>query len=92
MTLCCSDNDKKRLKTRLNRIEGQIRGITKMLDENRDCIEILNQIISTQSALKGVWKQVIKDHLMIHISQALINHKHGEELVDELVEHLERIK
>lgn len=92
MTLCCSDNDKKRLKTRLNRIEGQIRGIAKMLDENRDCIEILNQIISTQSALKGVWKQVIKDHLMVHISQALTNHKHGEELVDELVEHLEKIK
>ena len=92
MTLCCSDDNKKKLKIRLNRIEGQIRGITKMLDEDRDCIEILNQIISTQAALKGVWKQVIKDHLLVHISQALTDHKHGEELVDELVEHLEKIK
>lgn len=62
MSFCYTEDDKKRLTARLNRIEGQVRGINKMVTENRDCMEILNQITSTQSALKGVWKEVVRGH------------------------------
>ena len=48
MSFCYNENDKKRLTARLNRIEGQVRGVNKMITENRDCMEILNQITSAQ--------------------------------------------
>lgn len=92
MSFCYNEHDKKHLTTRLNRIEGQVRGINKMLAENRDCMEILNQITSAQSALKGVWKEVVRGHLQNCITDALKNNKDSEALINELIEHLEKIK
>lgn len=92
MSFCCSDENKKKLEQRLNRIEGQVRGINKMIADDRDCMEILNQVVSIQSALKGVWKEVVRSHLLGHIAKSLQENKHGEELVDELVEHLDKMK
>ena len=76
--------DKKRLESRLNRIAGQVNGINRMIEQDRECIEILNQIISTQSALRGVWKQVVRDSLK--------QNKNSNELIDELVDHIEKLK
>lgn len=87
-----NENDLKKLQTRLNRLEGQIRGINKMISEERDCIEILNQIASCQSALKGVWKEVVRGHLQNCIKNALDLNKNGDSLIKELVEHLDKIK
>lgn len=92
MSFCCNDEEKKKLATRLNRIEGQIRGINKMVAENRDCMEILNQIISCQAALKGVWKEVVRGHLQNCITDALKTGKNSAALIDELAEHLEKMK
>ncbi len=92
MTFCCHNDEKKKLEIRLNRIEGQVRGINKMITENRDCMEILNQIISCQSALKGVWKEVVRGHLQNCITDALKTGKNSEALINELVEHLEKMK
>ena len=92
MSFCYTEDDKKRLTARLNRIEGQVRGINKMVAENRDCMEILNQITSTQSALKGVWKEGVRGHLQNCIKDALKNNKDSQALIDELVEHLDKIK
>lgn len=77
---------------RLNRIEGQIRGIHKMVEENRECMEILNQIMSCQSALKGVWKEVVRGHLQNCIKDAMKSDKNSAELIAELVSHLDKIK
>ena len=55
---CCertkhrSEKEKKDLITRLNRIEGQVRGIKNMVEEERYCVEILNQVSAVQSALQ----------------------------------------
>ncbi|MCM1339520.1 MAG: metal-sensitive transcriptional regulator [Muribaculaceae bacterium] len=87
-----SQEDKKRLCARLNRIGGQVQGINRMIEQDRECIEILNQIVSTQSALKGVWKQVVQGHLQHCVSEAMENHKTGNELIEELVEHIEKLK
>ncbi len=92
MSFCCSEENKKRLETRLNRIEGQVRGIHKMISDERECIEILNQIVSTQAALKGVWKEVVRGHLTHCMGNAVEAHKNSDELIDELVEHIEKLK
>lgn len=92
MSFCCNEEEKKKLSQRLNRIEGQIRGINKMIEEDRDCMEILNQILSSQSALKGVWKEVVRGHLQNCISEALKTNKDSQALINELVEHLDKMK
>lgn len=92
MSVCRVDEEKKKLTIRLNRIEGQIRGINKMIAEDRDCIEILNQIASTQSALKGVWKEVVREHLNGCVAEAIKSDKGSRELIEELVENIDKIK
>lgn len=49
--------------TRLRRIEGQIRGIHRMVDEDRYCPDILVQISSVQEALRGVSRELMRNHL-----------------------------
>jgi DNA-binding FrmR family transcriptional regulator len=48
---------------RLRRIEGQIRGIAKMVEEDRYCADIIIQIASAQEALRGVGRQLMRNHL-----------------------------
>lgn len=48
---------------RLRRIEGQIRGIHKMVEEDRYCPDIIAQIASAQEALRGVGRQLLRNHL-----------------------------
>ena len=48
---------------RLKRIEGQVRGIARMIDEDRYCIDILTQIRAVRAALRGVEDEVLKDHV-----------------------------
>lgn len=92
MAFCYNEDEKKKVLTRLNRIEGQIRGIHKMVESQRDCVEILNQIISTQSALKGVWKEIVRGHLQNCIKEGLSTDKNADSLINELVDHLDKMK
>jgi len=48
---------------RLNRVEGQIRGIGRMLDEDRYCVDILTQVAAVQSALDAMARQLLEQHL-----------------------------
>jgi len=48
---------------RLSRIEGQVRGISKMIDEDRYCIDVMTQIRAVRAALRGVEDAVLKDHV-----------------------------
>lgn len=92
MAHCYTETDKKNFTVRLNRIAGQVNGINKMISEDRDCIEVLNQILSTQSALRGIWKQVVRCHLEHCVTDALKNNKNSDEIIDELVEHIDKIR
>ena len=49
--------------SRLNRVEGQVRGVAKMLDDQRPCMEVLQQLASIQAALRGVSKIVMRNYL-----------------------------
>ena len=51
------------LAKRLNRIEGQVRGIGRMIDEDRYCIDILTQVSAVQSALDALALQLLEHHL-----------------------------
>ena len=48
---------------RLRRIEGQVRGLQKMVEEDRYCPEVITQIASVQEALRGVGRQLLRNHL-----------------------------
>ncbi|MDO4929359.1 MAG: metal-sensitive transcriptional regulator [Corynebacterium sp.] len=69
--------EKQRYLTRLKRIEGQIRGIHRMIDEDQYCIDILTQISAVQSALRNAALSLLDDHLRHCVSQAAI--EGGEE-------------
>ena len=56
---------------RLKRLEGQVRGVARMVEEDRYCIDILTQIAAVRAALKGVEKLVIEDHATHCIEDAL---------------------
>jgi DNA-binding FrmR family transcriptional regulator len=47
---------------RLNRIEGQVRGLSKMLDEERYCIDIVTQISAVRAALRRLEEEILRDH------------------------------
>lgn len=55
--------NKAKLQTRLNRIEGQVRGISRMIDEERYCIDILTQLQAARAALARVETEMLKDHI-----------------------------
>lgn len=56
---------------RLNRIEGQVRGLAKMVDEDRYCIDIVTQISAVRSALRRVEEEVLKDHVAHCVEHAI---------------------
>ncbi|MDQ0111117.1 metal-sensitive transcriptional regulator [Paenibacillus harenae] len=58
-----SEKDKKNLVTRLNRIEGQIRGVKGMIEKDTYCDDVLNQIASIQSSLNSVGKLLLEHHM-----------------------------
>ena len=61
------------LQKRLNRISGQINGVSKMINENRCCGDVLIQIAAIESALKEVGYIVLKDHLFTCVSSDIKN-------------------
>jgi DNA-binding FrmR family transcriptional regulator len=84
-----SDQMKKELTSRLNRIEGQIRGITRMISEDIYCDDVLNQISSVNSALNGVKKLLLEAHLKSCVAEQLQN---GQvEVIDELLKTIEKM-
>lgn len=90
MSLCGTDQDKDRLLKRLRRIEGQVRGLAAMVEQDQDCIDVLRQINSVSGALRGIWMQIIGDHLRGCISKSLL--QQDEKLIDELMEHLSKLR
>jgi DNA-binding FrmR family transcriptional regulator len=63
---------------RLRRIEGQIRGLQKMVEEDRYCADIITQVASVQEALRGVARNLMKNHLHHCAAKALKSGKKEE--------------
>jgi DNA-binding FrmR family transcriptional regulator len=78
---------KERNLKRLRRIEGQVRGLQKMVDEERYCADVLTQLSSVHEALRGVAREVMRNHLKHCASAAIRSGDEGaEKMYDELVE------
>lgn len=77
-----------KLLSRLSRIEGQVRGITRMVEEQRYCIDILNQIQAVKAALTKVETEVLKGHAAHCVAHAIQsgNARDQKQKFDELVE------
>ena len=74
----------------LRRIEGQVRGITKMIEEEKYCIDILDQIKAVKNAISTVEGRVLKTHLKACVKDALRSDKEFDKKVEELLKTLKR--
>lgn len=92
---CCSrikhrsQKETKDLITRLNRIEGQVRGIKNMVEEERYCVEILNQVSAVQAALNSFNKKLLANHIHSCVVEDIRAGK--DEAVDELCETIKKL-
>jgi DNA-binding FrmR family transcriptional regulator len=79
---------------RLNRIEGQVRGIGRMIEEERYCIDILHQMQAVKSALARVEDAILKDHAATCVESAIASgdEKEQREKFAELVDLFARVK
>ena len=74
----------------LRRIEGQVRGVTRMIEEEKYCIDILDQIKAVKNAISTVEGRVLKTHLKACLKDALRSDKEFDKKVEELLKTLKR--
>ncbi|WP_417027438.1 metal-sensing transcriptional repressor [Baileyella intestinalis] len=93
---CCSDRkknrspeEKKKLMNRLKRIEGQVRGLEKMIEADAYCPDVLIQSSAINSAMNGFSKELLASHLRSCVVEDIRSGK--DEAVDELVELLRKL-
>jgi CsoR family transcriptional regulator, copper-sensing transcriptional repressor len=79
---------------RLHRVEGQVRGVTRMVEDDRYCIDVLTQLQAVRAALAKVETEIIKEHLGHCIEGAIVSGDKDEQRkkAAELVELLERAR
>lgn len=81
--------EKKDLMTRLNRVEGQIRGIKNMIEEERYCVDVLTQVTAVQAALNSFNKLMLSNHIKSCVVEDI---KNGDlEVVDELCKTIQKL-
>jgi len=78
---------KARTLTRLRRIEGQVRGLQRMVEDERYCADVLTQIASVHEALRAVGRELMRNHLKHCATSAIARgNEHAEQMYDELVD------
>ena len=69
--MAISGDQKDDVLKRLNRIEGQIKGIKRLVEEDTYCVDVMNQISSVHEAMRGVGKLLMRNHLQHCVTDAL---------------------
>ncbi len=82
--------DKERLENRLKRIEGQVRGVQRMVDEEAYCVDALTQIASVVSALEKVGTILLKDHVEHCVRESIEKGEDADDKIEELTTAVER--
>lgn len=82
--------EEKDLLKRLNRIEGQVRGIKAMVEDERYCVDILNQVSAVQAALNSFSKVLLSNHIKTCVMDD-IEAGQGDEAVDELCRTIQKL-
>lgn len=91
---CCrkkvrEEKEQKDLIHRLNRIEGQVRGLKKMLEDDRYCVDIITQASAVQAALNGFTKKLLEEHIKTCVAEDIRNGK--DEVIEELCDTLAKV-
>lgn len=92
---CCNrvkhrtEKEKKELLNRLSRVEGQIRGIKNMVEEERYCVDILNQVSAVQAALNSFNKELLANHIHTCVVEDI--QAGSETAIDELCEIIKKL-
>lgn len=84
MALCGDDH--KKLIGRINRIEGQVKGIRKMVEDDRDCMEVLKQIAAAVGAMRSLGMVLLEDHLKGCVSRAIREETDHQKLIREVTD------
>ena len=82
--------DKEKIQNRLRRIEGQVRGLQRMVDEEAYCIDILTQISSMVAATEKVATLLLKDHVEHCVRRSIEHGEEADEKIEELTSAMER--
>ena len=82
--------DKTKVNRLMNTAKGQLNGISKMIEEDRYCMDISNQILATQAILQKVNEEILKAHMNHCVKEALVNGD-GEEKIDEIMNILKKM-
>lgn len=79
---------------RLKRIEGQVRGVAQMVDDDRYCIDILHQVQAVKAALTKAESEILKDHAACCVAEAITSGDAAEQQVKfaELIDLFEKVK
>ena len=95
---CCNEcekskhrtlEEKKYLQTRLKTIEGQIRGVSKMVEEDKYCNDILTQLLAINKSIKSLSNDILKSHLSSCVVDDIKENK--LEVIDEVMELIRRL-
>ena len=84
MALCGSD--KKKYIDRLNRIEGQVRGLKKMVEEDKDCMAVMKQIAATNGAIRSLGILILEEHLKGCVTGAIKDKTDDEDLIHQVIQ------
>ena len=84
MALCGGDH--KKLLGRINRIEGQVRGLRKMVEDDRACFDVLKQIAAVGGAARSLGMVILEDHLKGCVYGAMDGQDGRDELIEQVID------
>ena len=89
-----TDHRQRKTLHRLSRIEGQVRGISRMIEDNRYCIDILHQLQAVKAALAKAESEILKNHAACCVAEAIASGDTAEQQVKfgELIDLFEKVK
>jgi DNA-binding FrmR family transcriptional regulator len=84
-----TEEEYKSLTNRLSRIEGQVRGVRRMVESDTYCVDILTQVSAIQSALNGFSKELLASHIRTCVADGI--RSGSDEVIDELVDTMKKL-
>lgn len=83
-------SDREEILSRLRKIEGQVRGVQRMVEEDTYCVDILTQVSAVISGMEKVGLRLLREHMRGCVSDAVTSKDGGDEKIDEVVKVVER--
>ena len=84
-------DEKQQVLARLRRVEGQVRGLQRMIDDDTYCIDVLTQVAAVTKALQGVGVHLLEEHLRHCVAGAAADGARSDELVHEATKAVQRM-